>query len=204
MNADFVHVIERRTSVNLFDPSHTLERAQVEELIRLATLSPSAYNLQNWRFVAVHSAEKKAELRRVAQDQAKVTDAAATVIVVGQLPTGRELPERFDALVKAGLMPQAMLDQLGQHAQAFYEDDQARRDEAVRSAGLAASTLMLAAQAHGLATCPMVGFDPVGVSQSFDLGQNEVPVMLIAIGRAADGNWPQKPRRAIRDVLAFV
>ena len=204
MNADFVHVIEHRTSVNLFDPSYTLERAQVEELIRLATLSPSAYNLQNWRFVAVHSAEKKAELRRVAQDQAKVTDAAATVIVVGQLPTGRELPERFDALVKAGLMPQAMLDQLGQHAQAFYEDDQARRDEAVRSAGLAASTLMLAAQAHGLATCPMVGFDPVGVSQSFDLGQNEVPVMLIAIGRAADGNWPQKPRRAIRDVLAFV
>ena len=204
MNADFVHVSERRTSVNLFDPSHTLKRAQVEELIRLATLSPSAYNLQNWRFVAVHSAEKKAELRRVAQDQAKVTDAAATVIVVGQLPTGRELPERFDALVKAGLMPQAMLDQLGQHAQAFYEDDQARRDEAVRSAGLAASTLMLAAQAHGLATCPMVGFDPVGVSQSFDLGQNEVPVMLIAIGRAADGNWPQKPRRAIRDVLAFV
>ena len=204
MNADFVHVIERRTSVNLFDPSHTLERAQVEELIRLATLSPSAYNLQNWRFVAVHSAEKKAELRRVAQDQAKVTDAAATVIVVGQLPTGRELPERFDALVKAGLMPQAMLEQLGQHAQAFYQDDQARRDEAVRSAGLAASTLMLAAQAQGLATCPMVGFDPVGVSQSFDLGQNEVPVMLVAIGRAADGNWPQKPRRAVRDVLAFV
>ena len=196
--------IASRISVNSFQPDRPLDDATIASLVDLATKAPSAYNLQNWRFVAVHSAEKKAELRCVAQDQVKVTDAAATVIVVGQLPTGRELPERLDALVQAGLMPQAMLEQLGQHAQAFYQDDQARRDEAVRSAGLAASTLMLAAQAQGLATCPMVGFDPVGVSQAFGLAEDEVPVMLVAIGRAADGNWPQKPRRAVRDVLAFV
>ncbi|AHY09918.1 nitroreductase family protein [Serratia plymuthica] len=35
-----------------------------------------------------------------------------------------------------------------------------QRDEVVRSASLAAMTLMLAAQGMGLGSCPMVGFNP--------------------------------------------
>jgi hypothetical protein len=27
-------------------------------------------------------------------------------------------------------------------------------------------------------------------------------VMLLAVGRAAPGNWPQKPRRPLREVLS--
>ena len=30
---------------------------------------------------------------------------------------------------------------------------------------------------------------------------DEVPVMLVAVGRAAPGNWPQKPRRPLAEVL---
>ena len=63
-------------------------------------------------------------------------------------------------------------------ANGLYEGkDQFQRDEAIRSASLASMTLMLAA--------------------------NEVPVMLIAVGRAAAGNWPRKVRRSIDEVLSI-
>jgi hypothetical protein len=40
-----------------------------------------------------------------------------------------------------------------------------------------------------------------GVIREFGLLRHEVPVMLVAVGRAAPGNWPQKPRRPLTEVL---
>jgi nitroreductase len=82
-----------------------------------------------------------------------------------------------------------------------YADARTARDEAVRSATLGAATLMHAAAAMGLASGPMVGFDAAGVAREFGLAADETPVMLVAVGRAAPGNWPQKPRRPITEVL---
>jgi hypothetical protein len=47
----------------------------------------------------------------------------------------------------------------------------------------------------------MVGFDAAGVAREFDLAQGEIPVVLMAVGRALPGNWPQKPRRPVAEVL---
>ena len=60
---DIATLLEGRVSANLFDPAVSLAVAEVEELVHLATRAPSAYNLQNWRFVAVTSPEAKARLR---------------------------------------------------------------------------------------------------------------------------------------------
>ena len=57
------------------------------------------------------------------------------------------------------------------------------------------------AEATGFASSAMSGFDAQGVAQAFGLAAHEVPVMLIPVGRAAAGNWPQKPRRALAEVL---
>ena len=55
----------------------------------------------------------------------------------------------------------------------------------------------------GLSSCAMTGFDAAAVHAAFGLGPDEVPVMLLAVGYAAQGNWPQKPRRPLADVLRF-
>lgn len=62
---------------------------------------------------------------------------------------------------------------------------------------------MFAAAAFDLATGPMSGFDPDGVAREFGLGDDEIPVLLMAVGRPALGNWPQKPRRPISEVLTL-
>lgn len=66
----------------------------------------------------------------------------------------------------------------------FYaENEMSRRDEAIRSASLAAMTLMHAAFNMGYATGPMIGFDPKAVGELTNLGPNHLPVMLIVIGK---------------------
>lgn len=84
MSTEIISAIEERRTTVLFDPSHSLSDEQIGELIRLATKAPTSFNLQNWRFIAVRTPDAKARLRKVAWDQAKITEAAVTFIVCGQ------------------------------------------------------------------------------------------------------------------------
>ena len=199
-----ISLIERRVSANLFDASHRLTDAEIEELVRLATRAPTAYNLQNWRFIAVRTAEAKTRLRALAWNQPKVEDAAVTFIICGVHPDAETLPERLQPSVAAGYMPADMPSAWREAAGAQYADPQTARDEAVRSATLGAATLIYAAEALGFASGPMVGFEAEGVARAFGLGANDVPVLLVAVGRAAPGNWPQKPRRPLAEVLEIL
>lgn len=196
-----IALIERRVSANMFDAGHTLADAEIEELVRLATRAPTAYNLQNWRFIAARMPETKARLRSLAYGQAKVSEAAVTFIICGLLPDHAVIPERLLPFVEAGHMSVDMASNWQEAVRAQYADPQAARDEAVRSASLGAATLIYAAEALGLVSGPMSGFEAEGVAREFGLGPNEVPVMLVAVGRAAPGNWSQKPRRPLAEVL---
>lgn len=196
-----ITLIEQRVSANQFDPVQTLNDAKIEELVGLATRAPSAYNLQNWRFIAVRTPQAKTRLRQLAYDQAKVADAAVTFIVCGQLPDYRTLVERLFPFIQAGHMPERVAMAWQDSARALYTNAQTSRDEAIHSATLAAATLIYAAEASDLVSGPMVGFDAAAVTQEFDLGPDEIPVMLLAVGPRAPGNWPQKPRRPLAEVL---
>lgn len=204
MNRPVLDAIEQRISANFFDASRPLSDAQIEALTALATRAPTAYNLQNWRFIAVRTTQAKARLRAVAWNQPKVTDAAVVFIVCGVLADPATLAQRLQPSVEAGLMPAGMVQAWVDAARGQYlEQPQSRRDEAIRTASLGAATLMLAAQGMGLATGPMTGFDPQGVAREFRLRPDEVPAILVAVGHAAPGNWPQKPRRPLAEVLDF-
>ncbi|MBL4583818.1 MAG: nitroreductase family protein [Pseudomonadales bacterium] len=198
-------LIESRVSTGLYDSSRTLPDEVVNELVRLATRAPSAYNLQNWRFIAVRSEEAKARLKAAAYDQPQVLDAQVTFIVCGCLAAHEGLAQALQPSVEAGIFGQEMLEGWVAAATSGHENNFSKqRDEAFRSASLAAMTLMLAAEDMGLATGPMSGFDTEAVSKAFNLTDKDIPVMLITAGYAAENNWPQKPRKPLEQVLEIV
>jgi nitroreductase len=204
MDTRIQRLIEQRSSTNFYDTGRPLPQAQMIELVRLATLSPSAYNFQNWRFIAVHSPLAKARLKGVAHQQQKVVDAPVTFIISGLLGAHESLARALQPSVEAGVMSAAMRDGWVAMAAGTHPGDlQLQRDEAVRSASLAAMTLMLAAEGMGLASGAMGGFDAAGVAREFGLAAHEVPVMLVTVGHPAPGNWPQKPRKPVSEVMAF-
>lgn len=198
-------LIESRVSTGLYDTRRTLSDETIKELIRLATRAPSAYNLQNWRFIAVRSAGAKARLKTAAYDQPQILDAQVTFIVCGRLAAHEGLAEALQPTVDAGIFDQAMLEGWVTAASEGHQNNPVKqRDEAFRSASLAAMTLMLAAEGMGLSTGPMSGFDPVAVSEAFGLTDKDIPVMLVTAGYGSDDNWPQKPRKPLEQVLEIV
>src|SRR3546814_8781625 len=83
----------------------------------------------------------------------------------------------------------------------YMEYPQRRRDEAVRTATFGAAAMIYAARSLGLGSTPMIGFDDEAVRREFGLAEDEVPVMLLSVGPERLGNWPQKPRLPVADVL---
>jgi nitroreductase len=67
----------------------------------------------------------------------------------------------------------------------FYQNStELQRDEAMRSIGIAAQTLMLTAKSMGYDSCPMIGFDPEKVAEIIDLPENHVIGMMLTVGKA--------------------
>jgi nitroreductase len=200
-----IECILSRTAAKYYDPDATLSDEQIYELVQIGTTAPTSFHLQNWRFIAVRTPEAKARLSPIAWNQPAVSDAAVTFIICGQLVETSVIPERLAPLVEAGVMPAEMVAEWENPARDLYMAyPQRRRDEAVRTATFGAAAMIYAARSLGLGSTPMIGFDADAVHSEFGLTEDEVPVMLLSIGVERSGNWAQKPRRPVSDVLNFV
>jgi len=200
-----IECILSRSAAKYYDPAATLSDEQIHELVRIGTAAPTSFHLQNWRFIAVRTRAAKARLLPIAWNQPAITDAAVTFIVCGQLVDTSVIPERLAPLVAKGVMPAAMVPEWEIPARDLYMAyPQRRRDEAIRTATFGAAAMIYAARSLGLGSTPMIGFDADAVHREFRLGEEEVPVMLLSVGAERPGNWAQKPRRPVSDVLDLV
>jgi nitroreductase len=205
MSNAVIECILSRSAAKYYDPAAILSDDQIRELVRIGTSAPTSFHLQNWRFIAVRTHEAKARLSPIAWKQPAITDAAVTFIVCGQLADSSVIPERLAPLVEAGVMPAAMVPEWEIPARDLYQAyPQRQRDEAVRTGTFGAAAMIYAARSLGLGSTPMIGFDAESVHREFGLTENEVPVMLLSVGAELPGNWAQKPRRPLDEVLDFI
>jgi nitroreductase len=201
----FKQLLQQRTSVSRYQAGNPLDASVIEDLIEQAALAPSAYNLQNWRFIAVSSDGQKQALHQAAYQQPQILDAATTIIVIGTLNAHQALPEVLQLSVDAGIMPDNVAQGWVAAATSSHQHDpQVQRDEAIRSASMAAMNLMLAATDMGIDNGAMGGFDAEQLAITFNLSDNDVPVMLITLGKASEQAWSQKVRRPVADLLQQV
>lgn len=200
-----IECILSRTAAKFYDSSATLSDDQIRELVRIGTTAPTSFHLQNWRFIAVRTPEAKARLSPIAWNQPPITEAAVTFIVVSQLADSSAVPDRLAPVVEAGIMPAKLIPDWEIPARGLYQDyPQRQRDEAVRTATFGAAAMIYVARSWGLGSTPMIGFDDEAVHREFGLAEDEVPVMLLSVGEERRGNWPQKPRRPVAEVLDLV
>lgn len=200
----FQNLIETRVTTGHFDATRSIDDSAIRTMLRLATQAPSAFNLQNWHFIAVRTAEAKEQLRTLSFGQPQVKEAAVTFIVCGQLDGYRHLHETLQPSVEAALIPATLQERWSAMVNDLHRDNpQLQRDEAFRSASLAAMILMLAAQDQGFASGALSGFDATGVTETFGLSDHLVPVMLVTVGHPSGDPRPGKARKPIDAVLEY-
>ena len=198
-----LELIHSRLSTERFEPGLTLSENEIRELVEDAVQAPSSFNIQHWRFVALRNPEDKKRLRAAAYGQALVEDAAVTFIVLGDVRGHEKLAGILQRSVDAQVISRRKADRWVEMSDKIYADGQLARDEAIRSATLAAMTLMLSASARGLSSAPLIGFDPERVQNEFAIPEHCLPVMLLCVGRAAEGKAARKVRLGADRVLAF-
>ena len=192
-----LEAIKTRRAVKQYDPDHRMTEEEIEQLMSLAMLSPTAFNIQNWRFVLVRDPELRAQVRAVAWDQAQVTDASLLVVLCADIQSWQKDAARY--WVNA---PQEVQDFLVPAIDGYYRGhEQVQRDEAMRSCGIAAQTLMLAAKAMGYDSCPMDGFDFDAVGKLINLPENHVIAMFVAVGKSTKEAWPRPGQLPMSDVV---
>lgn len=194
---DVIKAIESRRAVKHYDPTHRMSEADEQRLLSLALLSPTAFNIQNWRFVVVKDPILRQLIRAEAWDQAQVTDASLLVILCADLNSWEKNPARYwqNAPAEVGEFIVPAIE-------AYYRDKpQVQRDEAMRSCGIAAQTLMLAAKALGYESCPMDGFDYEAVGRLINLPEDHVVAMFVAIGKGIKPAWPRGGQLPSQEVV---
>lgn len=195
---DTLTAIESRRAIKHYDADHVMPERDVDRLLSLAMLSPTAFNIQHWRFVLVRDADLRRRIREVAWDQAQVTDASLLVVLCADLKAWERSPERYWADA-----PTEVRDILVPAIDTYYRDkEQVQRDETMRSCGIAAQTLMLAAKAMGYDSCPMDGFDFEKVAELIRLPPDHVIAMFVAIGKGTKEAWP-RPGQLGRDEVVI-
>lgn len=194
---DTLTAITQRRSVKHYDAAHQMAEAEIDQLMSLALLSPTAFNIQNWRFVLVSDSELRRKIRAAAWDQAQVTDASLLVVVCADLKAWEKEPARYwrnaPADVSNYLIP--MIDQY------YRGKDQVQRDEAMRSCGIAAQTLMLAAKSLGYDSCPMDGFDFDAVAKLINLPDDHVIALFVVVGKAIKEAQPRGGQLPMNEVV---
>lgn len=189
--------IKNRRAVKHFDPKHRITDQEIEQIMSMALLSPTAFNIQNWRFVLAKDPDLRQQIRAVAWDQSQVTDASLLVILCADIKAWEKDPSRY--WHKA---PQEVQDYLLSAIPQYYDGREwVQRDEAMRSCGIAAQTLMLSAQAMGYDSCPMDGFDYDAVGKLLNLPENHVVTMFVAIGKGIQEPWPRPGQLALNEVV---
>jgi nitroreductase len=189
--------IQARRSVKQFDPNYLLTEQDIESLLSLTILSPTAFNIQHWRFVLVRDTALRQQIRQVAWDQAQVTDASLLVVLCADLKAWEKQPERYWQNAH-----QAARDFLLPTIHDYYADKpQTERDEAMRSCGMAAQTLMLAAKAMGYDSCPMDGFDFAEVGKLINLPADHEISLFVAIGKALQPAQPRGGQLPLSEVV---
>lgn len=92
---DIKEAIQTRRSVKHYDPAHQMTEAEVTELMEHAILSPTAFNIQHWRFVNVQNSEKRQQIMEAAWGQAQVVDASLLLVLCADLNAWEKSPERY-------------------------------------------------------------------------------------------------------------
>ena len=181
-------LMHERKSVRKYKQGVTIPQEVLMQLLQDATSAPSSSNTQSWRFLVIQDQEMKKALRPIANNQEQIETSSAVIAVLADIEMYKHAEEIYNASFEQGFMPREIADMMIENTVKLYSG---LSQETLKSivhfdAGLISMQIMLLAKELGYDTVTMGGFNKVQFAEKFELPKNEIPVVLIAIGEAAE------------------
>ncbi len=202
---DLSTIIRERHSVRKYDASIKIPREEIEEILSEAILAPSSSNLQPWRFIVIDDQEVKKDLRQIANNQEQVETSSAIIAVLGDKEMYHNIEKVYRSNYEAGFMNLETVEQIIQNSKNYYTQasEEIRKNIASFDTGLVSMQLMLIAKAKGYDTVTMGGFDKEKFMKKFNITDRYMPIVLIAIGKAAAPAY-QTTRIPLKEIIEFI
>lgn len=201
---DFQTIIKDRRSANRFVEGIEIPQSDLEEIFTLSKYAPSSYNLQHTHYLVITDRAKIEELYERTNKQYKIKTASAIIYVLGDVKAYLKAADINEGLKNLGVLSEQEYNSQVNYTIQFYESkgEAFQREDAVRNASIAAMQLMLIAKDLGWDTCPMHSTEDAVLKEMFDISDNLVPVMMIAMGKSATESF--RPRGYRKPVNEFV
>ncbi|NKF06680.1 nitroreductase family protein [Clostridium gasigenes] len=182
---EFLKIVKERRSANKFIENIAIPKEDFNDIFRELSLAPSAFNLQHARYYVVEDKELTDKVYEASFKQYKIKTASATIIVTGDKNAYLSADKIYEGSMMLGMLDkieyQIMIDTINNLYQGWGESFQ--HDEAIRNASLSAMLFMLLAKNKDWDTCPMIYFDKDKISELLNIPENEVPVIMITMGK---------------------
>ncbi len=197
-------IFEERRSVNFFDTTKPLDDNMLKDIINLAVLAPSAFNLQPWEIIAVQSDSAKDKLLKQSNNQPKISEAPVTLIIIGDKNGFSETNPEWKSLELLLGGNSEMVKGYQEFAKLLYGSTEERKIKFAESnASLLAMSIIYVAKSFGVDSHPLSGIDFDGIANEFEIGDDKSVVMLISLGYF-DTSKELYPRRTRKDFNKIV
>ena len=208
VNMDTLENLKGRRAINFFDPDKKIPDEKLKELLNIANLSPSSSNLQPWGIIVVTDPDKKKLLRECAFNQPKVEEASAVFIIIADPGALEEnINKVLHRAAELGYITEDAIEKQRQGPFNMYGEKFSlkRKMFAVKNAALFGMSIMFAARGMGYETHPMDGFNEDKIKEKFNIGEDKIIPMLIAIGYLKPNVTllPRAYRRPLDDFVKF-
>lgn len=183
--SDFLTIVRERRSANKFLAGIKIPRQDFEAIFEDLSLAPSCFNLQHTHYYVGEKEETIQQLYEASYKQYKVLTSSAAIIVTGDKEAYKGAAQIYEASKFLKIIDDEEYDAVLGAVNGLYENggEPFKHDEAVRNASLSAMLFLLLAKHHGWDTCPMIHFDMEKVRTIFDIPENEIPVLMITMGK---------------------
>jgi nitroreductase len=209
-NKQIIQALKWRYATKKFDQSKTVDKKDLDTILKSGSLSPSSLGLEPWKFIVVKNKELCAKIREAGYDQPQITDASCLIIVTRRKDTenlSRELI--FRTAAERGV-DESELEELKQMVDNFIST---KPSGPVREGWISAQTyialgiMIETAALLGIDACPMEGFNSLEVDKILGLSEkNLASVTLFAVGYRGQDQYADNPktRRKFNEAVEFI
>lgn len=177
----FLALNKKRHAAKQFN-NEPVDIKDLRTAIEIATLAPSAHNMQPWKFVIVK--DKKAELVEVMFGKNREQGDQAQYLIA--LFSDTDLPKRTRKIARLGsknLSDEQLSRFLQAYPKLFEQFKESQKDRYLSlNIGLVTMNLVLALTDQGLASNIFLGFDDTKVNSILDIDERFRPEVLISVG----------------------
>jgi nitroreductase len=191
--------IQSRHSIRKF-VQEPIPKEDINKIFELVRLTPSAWNLQPWRFHVATDMQLKEKLQEAAYGQQQVTSAPAVVLVTSDM---EDVLANLAETVHPGLPPERQQEEVANLSSFFGGMSVEERGQwGLTQTNIALGFLLVAIQGLGYASVPMLGFDQEKVKEILALPEHIKFAAMVPIGRA-EGEGYEHHRFELDKIVKF-